>query len=605
MSLSRESVECGAVVVNAVVRGVLEQKYKKLEKIKEIMLQSRQQPDMAGPIAYYRALVEFVFSPIDYGPVANFFSSLQEAFPIAERPGDHGLSATTERTVRDLLDERLREGGFHEYHGPQTGIEAWIQSVVDSIMHLFASTSGMHRQNGEQRAAAFLGTTLLLHDLMAPSVDSFRKFERGANEFSVVGSAQRHVREALMIACLRAMIGKAAQDDVGFHAALQKYVRCHVQVYALPPSTPPSVRKYVELLPRDQEVIRSWYEESPPLQRAFPVAAGILASSDLHREGCMDDIRDAQRVLPMGTVSLVEPLDAFGSIVWYESNGIDRASSMSILAREGHLSQPDQSVRSPSAALNPEERFRWMCSVNDAGKVYFSPLERLVSPPGDEAFQRDADIVRRCEKVLNQRLLLEWGAYPQLFDRLWDVDSLLIVRLPGRDAILCAPSSAPLLSELLQRSPQDASATNELVTHLHLTQDDVALMSFAIPPRPTQEIPKEAVEPRRASDTSIVQKYFGQRRLWNLGLALAVLRAARITVTLPEHGGSHGMAHGPHNERMNFHPQAVNDGEVFSANLRACVLKIGDVPAFVQWIRRQKEMRTILQKLEHGNGTKS
>ncbi|TSC58055.1 MAG: hypothetical protein Greene041619_834 [Candidatus Peregrinibacteria bacterium Greene0416_19] len=592
--LTFEQEQVNAALMHTVVSSVLQNSYRNPKKVARLFNQAKYQPTQAdGPIDYYRSLTRFSCRDIDYGPLASLLTNCKQAFDLQETaPASIGLSSEQREAINALLDEATARDSMRFFYEANPELDAWVGGIAGRIYQLFRDTPGTHHSQPMHRASAFLGALLSLHNLLSPAADPYRIVnDNETTQYTLLASCISKARCGIAVQLYRLFGQDAGEERQALEQVTQTFAGHQFRLEGLPAYDETFRRNLVRQC-RDAEVVSDIIDATAK-SLLLPLFAD--ANSDLLAGGQEEETLGAsERCLPWGQVILVRGC-APGVPVYYVADGVTRQTRIGIpVPAESGVSFTEQievEVRKKDEELGALQNV-WMCRIDDMGKVFFSKSESAAPAPSDPDYQKGAQVLRLLDHEFNALLLQEWERNADLFSSLLRISPCFIVRLKGIDAVLCRSDVAGEVSAILSKGPCQHTEACALASSISL--EGGAWTMFPLTPLPTEEEATE--EPGVVSDDQVVDAYFEQRHLYAIGLAIRALRAAKIRIVPPEHGGSHAMAIGPRGRR-NVPPKGIKKHAIYGSELRDCVKSVGDMNAFVRWVHAQKQMRTRLKSI--------
>jgi hypothetical protein len=147
------------------------------------------------------------------------------------------------------------------------------------------------------------------------------------------------------------------------------------------------------------------------------------------------------------------------------------------VAHETHIAHscpdPELAVDAILVPLLPATKgFTWegvvSCRVDDRGKVYFGPYDRLAPPPVDDGYRETARLVGRIEAACHRTLLSAWENYPDLFGHLDCHGPLVLIRTAAATVLLCRSEARAEIQSLRNWTPQEDADTALLLDRVRM-----------------------------------------------------------------------------------------------------------------------------------------
>jgi hypothetical protein len=462
-----------AISLDAAVKAVLSGAYKAKE-LAGLLAESRQELHRPGAaVEFYRELMLLAYRTEDFAPLLPFLEAAEAVLPCAEAvyPGDpipHDLEAFT----RQWLELAAGDGTLHEFSRPQPEVEQWVARMAARIVEILPRSACCSPCEGGQLFRLLLATAAALHDLLGGVAPYFRRVASAARrEVSFVAHAIAEVRRALLWTVVRDVLaGADVRAEGGLEAFLRAsaaYQESRVKVYGLPSQSAfCGVRNYIERLSADRDDLAevAFTLEAVAL---LPKLTACLRQCPWYDAGRTDE-GGAERVLPVGQITLVRPYGTKGRGVYYAADGVAHEA---VVAH----SSPDRAwgaEEEVTPLLPPVRGFTLGnvlgCHVDDAGKVYLAAIDRLAPPPREDGYREAAQVVARIEACCTRMLRREWERYPELFARLDQLGPLVLVHRPPGESLLCRGEVAAEIQALLGCPRLGQAAAEALLARVHL-----------------------------------------------------------------------------------------------------------------------------------------
>jgi hypothetical protein len=467
----QKSLEGVAICLDAAVQALLRDRYSREKDLRQFLLESRQRLYRSGtPQAYFQRLVPFAYGidGTDFDPLLPFLERCDEMWPYSESVEPHDQNGhPAVQSTQDLLMVAAAEGSMHEYFKPHPEVETWTEAMAARAVGLLRDHLEEAADGAQQMGPLLLGTAAALHDLLGGLAPYFQRVQqdRVRKEYSFVAHAIADVRRALLWTIVRDIRTELG----GFLPGVEECLRLRVKRYALPARAEfTSLRIILERLATDlddlAEIVSVLYSFD-----LLPSLASSLAGCPLPSPS-ENGHRGTEKVLPFGQVALVQtygPQDEH--VLYYTVDGVGHETQLA-----HSCADPDLGVEATLTPLLPAgtSGFTWenvlSCRVDDRGKVYFSPYDRLAAVPEGERYQEAARQIGRVEAACHRRLLQTWENYPDLFAHLDTHGPLVVVRTTAATVLLCRAEVVGEIQALRGGTPQEDHETRALLEQVRM-----------------------------------------------------------------------------------------------------------------------------------------
>ena len=471
----QKNLEEMAVSLDVAVQGVLRDKYSRERELYKLLSEARNRSQRADtPAAYYKRILSLAHRVDggDYDPLLPFLQTCDDLWPYSESVGpfEPAEPATVEST-RELLMLAVSQGTMHEYFKPHAEVEQWVAGMAGRIrgeLQAWAAEGGVINQH---LLPLLLGTAVALHDLMGGLAPYFQRVQdRTRKEFSFVAHVIGEIRRALLWAVVRDLrIGaKTPAEAEALLTGLDNFQRHRLKLYALPSRSEfQHIRFYLQRLADDQDDL----EDVIATLNSYDLLGSLATClQDLQAVGANPgDGRVSDKVLPFGQVALVQAHgDGDEQLLYYVVDGVGHETVIAHSCPDPDLGADAEMV----PMLQPGCGFTLgnvlTCCVDDRGKVYFSPIDRLAPPPEDEGYAAATPTIDRVDAACNGLLLEEWENYPDLFARLDTLGPLALVRLDTAKYLICRSESLREIQDLRGWATQSEEDTRTLLERIRL-----------------------------------------------------------------------------------------------------------------------------------------
>lgn len=371
-----------------------------------------------------------------------YLDIVEEATPIAL---DDPRQLREREVLNDLAAEQFTIDLTPRYFQKQSEVEKWINDTVDILQLQWRNV-----QQG-QSAVLLFGMMYAIRNLLNGTTQWFSRAPLEKRESRVVFSTVTFIRRNTNLALLSRLV-----MDNDTERALQKLIKLNIQTYRIPQSPCfPKLPQFAKEIERARDEMKD-LRETMSMRDALPRLAAQFTSvgADIYQsESCV--------VVPPAPVCVVQVQPEGQSALSYTISPQDPWPLL-----ETHLGAMDSWAHDTNAKQWGEDghtfsrRGTTSCRIDGDGRLFLFESDDRFVPISAET--ETAKIMNRAALVFDRRLRETWDAAPDLFQRLRDYGSLIIVE-DERCRFLLIPSVHVAEVAALAGGTVDASMTEPLL----------------------------------------------------------------------------------------------------------------------------------------------